>query len=55
MFDGLVNILPILKDLALTSPNVELPEIKKKCIQGFKFYFRDDTDKQMHLNFLSIL
>jgi hypothetical protein len=30
MFEGLVNLLPILKDLAHTPPNVELPEIKKK-------------------------
>jgi hypothetical protein len=32
MFEGLVNLLPILKDQALTSPNVELLEIKKKKI-----------------------
>jgi hypothetical protein len=30
MFEGLVNLLPILKDLAHTSPNVELLENKKK-------------------------
>jgi hypothetical protein len=30
MFEGLVNLLPILKDLAQTSLNVELPEVKKK-------------------------
>jgi hypothetical protein len=30
MFEGLVNLLPILKDLAHTSLNVKLPEIKKK-------------------------
>jgi hypothetical protein len=29
MFEGLVNLLLILKDLAHTSPNVELPEIEK--------------------------
>jgi hypothetical protein len=30
MFEGLVNLLPILKDLAHTSPNVELLENEKK-------------------------
>jgi hypothetical protein len=30
MFEELVNFLPILKDLAHTSPDVEIPEIKKK-------------------------
>jgi hypothetical protein len=35
MFEGLVNLLPILKDLALTSPNVDLPEIKKHMYSVF--------------------
>jgi hypothetical protein len=30
MFEGLVNLLPILKDLVHTSPNVELLEKKNK-------------------------
>jgi hypothetical protein len=30
MFEGLANILPILKDLAHTPPNVELLENEKK-------------------------
>jgi hypothetical protein len=32
MFERLVNLLPILKDLEHTFPNVELPEIKTKKI-----------------------
>jgi hypothetical protein len=32
MFEGRVNLLPILKDLAHTSPNVEFLKNKKKII-----------------------
>jgi hypothetical protein len=34
MFQGLVNLVPILKDLAHKSSDVELPEIKKKSQKG---------------------
>jgi hypothetical protein len=34
MFEGLVNLLPILKGLAHASPDVELPKVKNDFILG---------------------
>jgi hypothetical protein len=48
MSEGLVNLLPILKDLAHTSPNVELLENKKKI--KYKLY-SDRTFKQRLFDF----
>jgi hypothetical protein len=45
MFEGLVNLLPILKGLAHTSPNVELPEIKQKKNKILKCAENDSGNK----------